>query len=45
MDKPGANIWFVDNAGATFLSCSPDEGSPNGKLCKALFLALIACNC
>jgi len=32
MEKPRANVWCVENAGATFLVCSPENGSPDGKL-------------
>ena len=30
-EKPRANVWCVENAGATFLVCSPEHGSPNGE--------------
>ena len=33
MEKPRANVWCVENAGATFLVCSPENGSPDGELC------------
>ncbi len=33
MEKPRANVWSVENAGATFLVCSPEDGSPDGELC------------
>lgn len=29
-EKPRANVWRVENAGATFLVCSPEHGSPAG---------------
>ena len=31
MEKPRANVWSVENAGATFLVCSPEDGSPDGE--------------
>ena len=30
-EKPHANVWCVENAGATFLVCSPESGSPDGE--------------
>ena len=29
-EKPRANVWCLENAGATFLVCSPEHGSPDG---------------
>ena len=34
-EKPRANVWCVENAGATFLVCSPESGSPDGEPCSA----------
>ena len=34
-EKPYANVWCVENAGATFLVCSPESGSPDGEPCFA----------
>ena len=34
-EKPRANVWCVENAGATFLVCSPESGSPDGESCSA----------
>ena len=31
MEKPRANVWSVENAGATFLVCCPEDGSPDGE--------------
>ena len=30
MEGPKALVWCVDNAGATFVVCSPEQGSPPG---------------
>ena len=29
-EKPKANVWFVENVGASFVVCSPETGSPAG---------------
>ena len=36
-EKPKANIWCVENAGASFVVCSPEAGSPAGECCSQLF--------
>ena len=30
MEGPKALVWCVENAAATFLACSPEQGSPPG---------------
>lgn len=30
-EKPKANVWCIDNVGASFVVCSPEVGSPIGK--------------
>ena len=40
-ERPRANVWCVENAGATFLVCSPESGSPDGQPCSARIQAII----
>jgi hypothetical protein len=30
LEGPKAAVWCVENVGATFLACSPEQGSPPG---------------
>jgi hypothetical protein len=29
-EKPKANVWCIENGGATFLVCTLEQGSPEG---------------
>ena len=40
-EEPGANVWCVDNAAATFTVTTAQEGTnPKGGLCSQLYMGL-----